>query len=119
MHELSIAQALVKQIEAAATEAGGGDVTSACIVVGGLSGVDSEALRMVFPIASEGTPIANTQLEIKEDPAIIACNTCGERSTPGFPLPICSACDSVDVTIEGGRHLMLESIQLSSNQKAS
>jgi hydrogenase nickel incorporation protein HypA/HybF len=119
MHELSIAQALVKQIETAAEEAGGGCVTSACIIVGGLSGVDAEALRVVFQIVTEGTLIADTQLDIKEEPAVIACNSCGERTTPGFPLPICSACDSVDVAIEGGRHLMLESIQLSTNTKDS
>jgi hydrogenase nickel incorporation protein HypA/HybF len=111
MHELSIAQALVTQIEDAARDADG-TVVSARIIVGGLSGVDAEALRFAFPIASEGTRISDTRLDIEEDPAIIACNTCGERTTPDFPLPHCTACDSIDVTIEGGQHLMLASIEM-------
>lgn len=112
MHELSIAQALVDQIESAARDAGGGDVASARVIVGGLSGVDAEALRFAFPIATDGTSIATTKLIIEEDPAIIACKACGARTTPDFPLPFCSACDSLDVTIEGGQSLMLASIEL-------
>ncbi len=112
MHELSIAQALVTQIETAANEAGSESVKSVKIIVGGLSGVDAEALRMAFPIAAEDSCVANARLDIDEDPAIIACKTCGVRSTPDFPLPICSACDSMDVTIEGGQSLLLESIEL-------
>ncbi len=112
MHELSIAQALVDQIESAARDAGDGHVASAKVIVGGLSGVDAEALRFAFPIATDGTSIASTELIIEEEPAIIACNACGARTTPDFPLPVCSACDSIDVTIEGGQSLMLASIQL-------
>ncbi len=112
MHELSIAQALVSQIEAAAQEAGGGSVISARAIVGGLSGVDVEALRFVFPIASEGTSIETMRLDIEEDPAIIVCNACGAKTSPDFPLPLCTVCDSLDVTIEGGQHLMLASIEV-------
>ena len=112
MHELSIAQALVTQIEEASRENGSGSVIAARIVVGGLSGVDADALRFAFPIATEGTSLADTRLDIEEDPAIIACNSCGARTTPDFPLPLCNACDSVDVTIEGGQHLTLPSIEM-------
>jgi hydrogenase nickel incorporation protein HypA/HybF len=112
VHELSIAQALVEQIEEAAREAGDGSVLSAHIIVGGLSGVDAEALRVAFPIATDGTRIADTRLDIEEDPAVIVCNACGSRTTPDFPFPVCTTCDSVDVTIEGGQNLMLASIEL-------
>ena len=112
MHELSIAQALVEQIETAAREAGDGGVASARVIVGGLSGVDAEALRFAFPIATDGTSIAATELIIEEEPAIIACKECGARTTPDFHLPVCSACDSLDVTIEGGQSLMLASIEM-------
>jgi len=112
MHELSIAQSLITQIEDAARDAGGGIVVSARIVVGGLSGVDAEALRFAFPIAAEGTRIADARLDIEADPAIIACNSCGARTTPDFPFPVCMDCESVDVTIEGGQHLLLASIEL-------
>ena len=112
MHELSIAQALVTQILDAVAQEGGGTVRSARVIVGGLSGVDIESLRFAFPIASDGTPIADIRLDIDEDPAIIVCKECGARTTPDFPLPLCTQCDSIDVTIEGGQHLMLESIQL-------
>ncbi len=112
MHELSIAQALVTQIKNAADNAGGGTVISAHIIVGGLSGVDAEALEMAFPIAIEGTILGGTKLNIEKAPALIHCNNCGKETTPDFPFPVCMACDSVDVTISGGRDLLLESIQL-------
>jgi len=118
MHELSIAQALIKQIEDTAKTEGGGTVTSARIIVGGLSGVDSEALRAVFPIAIEETSLADIRLEIIEDPATIACNQCGARNNPTFPFPICPECESTNVKIEGGQNLILESINISPPKQA-
>lgn len=112
MHELSIAQALVEQIAAAARDVDNAPVTSARVIVGGLSGVDAEALRVVFPIATDGTAFSETTLMTEEDPAVIACRHCGARTTPEFPLPICAACESTDVTIEGGQNLLLASIEI-------
>ena len=112
MHELSIAQALIGQVETVAAREEANAVTRVAVVVGGLSGVNPEALRMAFPIAAEDTIAGGAVLDIETVPAILTCKGCGKESQPEFAFMICEHCGSSDVENSGGRELLLKSVEL-------
>ncbi len=112
MHELSIAQALIGQLETVATAEQADAVTRAAIVVGGLSGVDPEALRMAFPLAAHETIAEGAELDIEFVPAVLTCKACGQKFHPEFAFMICEQCGSSDVELDGGRELLLKSVEL-------
>jgi hydrogenase nickel incorporation protein HypA/HybF len=117
MHELSIAQALVEQIEAVARAERAERVYGTRVSVGSLSGVEPDALELAFPVAAEGTVAEGSALTIELAPAAAACRKCGHRFTPEFPLFVCEACASPDVAVDGGRDLLLLSVDLETQQE--
>ena len=115
MHELSIATALIEQIEVALDrEEGAGRASQVLVRVGTLSGVDEEALRMAFPVAAEGTRAADAVLEIETIVAEVHCRACEVDSSPDFPFFVCEKCGADDVEIISGRDLLLQSIEIES-----
>jgi hydrogenase nickel incorporation protein HypA/HybF len=112
MHELSIAQALIDQVGGVAKAQGARRVVTIRVVVGALSGVDPESLRMVFPLAAEDTPLAGAVLEVECVTASVRCTACGGVSTPEAPFVYCATCGSRDVQIEAGRELFIRSADI-------
>ena len=113
MHELSIVQALLEQVEAEVERAGHrGQVVALDVVVGRLSGVHADSLRFGFELLSPGTVAAGAELRIAEPEASLRCQACGVLQ-PLFEFALrCPSCDSDRVTIEGGQQLLLQSIEL-------
>lgn len=112
MHELSIAMALVKQVESIASEQKASAVRKVAVMVGALSGVDPEALRGAFPLAAEGTLTAGAELVIAWVPASVWCKVCGKASSPESPFIYCEGCASTTVDIETGRELCITSVEV-------
>jgi len=112
MHELSVALALLEQVEAVAERNRAERVSRVTVTVGALSGVDPAALRLAFPVAAEETRAAAARLDIVDQPARARCRDCGHESAPEFPLAVCAACGSTDAEILGGRDLVLTSVEL-------
>lgn len=114
MHELSMAQALVDQVEQLRVRENADQVISITVNIGALSGVEREAFEFAFPFAVEGTALAGAALVIEETPAEIVCETCGVRSRPDLPLIgfFCAQCGSGRVRITAGRDFVIQSLQL-------
>ena len=112
MHELSIAQALVEQVEAVALKEQALSVARVVIAVGALSGADPEALRSVFPLVAEGTAAAGADLVIEPVAACVRCRACGHESLAGDHFIGCAACGSRDVELVAGRELNIKSVEL-------
>lgn len=112
MHELSIAMALVEQVEKVAREQKALSAAKVTVTIGALSGVDPEALRGAFPLAAEATEAAGAELEIIRVEASLRCRVCGERSRPETPFLCCAGCGSTDVEVESGRELYVTSIEV-------
>ncbi len=112
MHELSIAKALVEQIEKVVADERARRATRVLIRVGALSGAEPEALRTAFPLAAEGTVAAGAELVIERVEARVLCRACGrEAVTDGFFF-VCEACGSSDVELVSGRELHLQSADI-------
>jgi len=109
MHELSIAEGIVRQIEELALKRNASRVASVRVEVGSLSGVDPEALRLAFPIAASGTLADGARLRLKKAPAVLRCRNCGKRSSCrglGFAA-LCGYCRSPDVETVSGRSIII------------
>jgi len=112
MHELSIAQALVEQLEKIVREQKATRVLRVELAVGGLAGVDPEALRTAFPLAAEGTRAEGAALAIEHVAPAVVCRQCASRSASGsFPC-ICEHCGSADVEIDAGRELLIRAVEI-------
>ena len=113
MHEVSLVQALIEQVEKEVQQAGyTGRVVRVDLVVGRLSGAHPDALRFAFELLAPETVVAGAQLEIAEIRADCCCQACHARVPIDDLLCACPHCGSPQITIEGGRELLLQSIEL-------
>ncbi|MBA4388079.1 MAG: hydrogenase maturation nickel metallochaperone HypA [Verrucomicrobia bacterium] len=112
MHELSIAMALLQQLQDEARKEKAVRITSVTITVGTLSGVDPEALEFAFRMAAEDTISAQARLIIEKIPAAVQCKACGKRMKPKTRSAACRTCGSCDIEITAGRELMLKNMEI-------
>jgi hydrogenase nickel incorporation protein HypA/HybF len=113
MHELSIVEALRGQVEKEVERAGeGGRVTRLSLIIGRLSGVNSDSIRFAFELLAPGTVLEKAQLVISEPRAECVCEDCGATSEIDRLVAQCPTCASHDITIRGGTELILQTIDL-------
>ena len=86
-------------------------ITRVDLEVGVLRGVIPENLAFLFGCAAAGTIAEGARLAIEEQPALVACGTCGPVEARGFTIA-CPSCGSPSVTIEGGDALRILSIEI-------
>jgi hydrogenase nickel incorporation protein HypA/HybF len=113
MHEVAIADALIAQVEDEVRRAGAaGKVTRLELSIGRLSGVSADALRFALELLAPGTIVESAQVDIRQPNAVCCCAACGARAEIDNVPPHCPSCDARELTIEGGRDMLLESIEL-------
>ena len=113
MHELSIVEALIEQVEREVRRSGeNGRVVRLDLSIGRLSGVCPDSLRFAYELLAPETPLAAAELCITEPPAVCSCGDCGARTELEDLAASCPACGSPNVTIEGGQELLLQTIEL-------
>jgi hydrogenase nickel incorporation protein HypA/HybF len=112
MHELSIAVALVLQVQEVAAREDATRVVRVVVVVGRLSGVEPDALEFAWPLAAEGTVAAHAELILEAPPLTLRCRSCGLTAEGNEPFPVCDACGSVDVDVGNARELRLKTIDV-------
>jgi len=111
MHEVALAERMVRIALEAAAGNGGGRVTSARLLLGALSGAEPETLRFAFEIAARGTPAEGCALDVVRVPAKLKCRTCSAEHE-GELLEPCPNCRSMGFEVLQGRELRIESIDL-------
>ncbi len=116
MHELSIVYSIVQTVttalEANAVDAHSQRVRSVRLKVGALAGVMTDALLFSFDLASEGTALAGSRLEIEQVPVKIFCTTCvATRTLNGVQCFRCPVCDTPSGDIRQGRELEITSVE--------
>ena len=118
MHELSICQSLMTQVESIALEHKAQNVTSITVAVGALSGVDAELLKNAYPIASAGTVAENAELIVETLPVRVKCSQCGSESDATPNKLICKECGDWRTTLVSGDELMLMSVELEKSKES-
>jgi hydrogenase nickel incorporation protein HypA/HybF len=113
MHELSIAYNLVEIAETAAREAGAEHVDVIHLKLGMFAGVVKEALYFGYDLATEGTLLQGSRLEIEDIPLVVYCPACDRESElPSIQLFECPNCGSLTANIRHGRELELTSMEI-------
>lgn len=114
MHELSIAYNLVEIAEAAAREANGARVEAVHLKLGVFAGVVKEALLFSYDIATSGTLLEGSRLEIEDVPLVVYCAACDRESEqPSIQSFLCPVCGSPTRDIRHGKELELTFLELS------
>ena len=113
MHELSIVEALIDQVRRELDQAGqAGRILRLEMTIGRISGVHADSVRFAFELLSPGTLLEGAEIVIREPKAVCRCHACNARTEIDELVIQCPTCGSDNVTIEGGRELMLQSIDV-------
>ena len=112
MHELSIAEAVIKQLESYAGTHPGCTVKKVTLEVGVISGIDRSALEFAFPLALEASLLDKLELEIITVPVAVECQDCRAKSAVDKFMLKCASCSSTHVKICSGRELKIKSMEI-------
>ena len=112
MHELSVCQALLGQVENLAREHRAKGVAKIVLQIGPLAGVESRLLQEAFPIASAGGVADRAELLIESLPIRIRCEQCGEESEASANRLLCGACGDWHTQLISGDEMLLASIEM-------
>ena len=116
MHELAIVDSMIEQVRAELVRAGAsGRVTRIDLVIGRLSGVCPESVRFGFEVLARETELEAAEIVIREPKARCVCRSCRATTELDQFEGRCPQCDSREIQIDGGRELVLESIELEEN----
>ncbi|MGH8192523.1 MAG: hydrogenase maturation nickel metallochaperone HypA [Rhodanobacteraceae bacterium] len=109
MHEVAVAQGIV---EACCERAAGARVLCVTLEIGTLTCVLPESLRFCFGIATEGTRLAGSELEIIRLPGRSRCRDCGGEVRMDNVFSVCT-CGSTNLERpEGGEELRIKSMRI-------
>jgi len=115
MHELSIAESLIKIIGEEMTKHGLKKLLMVKIVYGQISAIVPEALETAFEVLTVGTPFEGARVEVEVKPMVVRCRQCGEEFSPAheerilMPCPKCGT--ELGHEIISGRELYIEHIE--------
>lgn len=112
MHELSICQALIEQVEQIAEEHHAIRVTDIYLTIGPLSGVEPHLLEQAFPFAAVGTVAENAQLAIDKSPIKVYCDSCGKETIVAANKLLCGECGTWQTELRSGDEMILQRVEL-------
>lgn len=114
MHELVMAQQIVRAVLAEMEHRGAAAVRSIDVDLGALEGLREEDLRRAFRVESTGTPLEHAVLHVSVVPATAFCPACNAPkpdelrlgSSHEIPRAACADCGA-DLEFQGGRGLVV------------
>jgi len=113
MHEMSICQALMDQVEKIAKEQGASRVDSIVLSIGPLSGVEPELLSRAYEVARLQTVAENAPLEIETGAIEVECRSCGASGEAKVNRLLCPSCGDWQVNLIKGDELLLLRLEVS------
>jgi len=113
MHEMSICQALMDQVERIAKEQGASRVDSIVLSVGPLSGVEPVLLSRAYEVARLQTVAENAPLEIETGAIVVECRSCGASGEAQVNRLVCPSCGNWQVNLVKGDELLLLRLEVS------
>jgi hydrogenase nickel incorporation protein HypA/HybF len=110
MHEYSLVQAMVEQVEAAARARSAVSVHRLDVRVGELAGVDVDLFKTAYLTFRERTICEGAELEVSVVPVRWACERCGRDIERGHALqcPVCRR----PARLVAGDELILDRIEM-------
>ncbi len=121
VHELSIAQALVKltlQHVRSSESASGRPVVQVAVQVGPLQGIDEPAMQLAWQAATQQSPLQGATLKLEFLPWRLQCPVCQRQWTADSWLVECT-CGYTRPVPQGGDELILLSFDLAESTAES
>jgi len=112
VHELSICQALIEQVEAVAREQQAVQVVQVRVGIGPLSGVEPQLLEQAFQLARAGSIAASASLLIDQLPLRVSCRQCGQETVAEISNLACGNCGDWHTQLVSGDELLLSQVEL-------
>lgn len=112
MHELSVCQALIGQVEDIARRESAARVTAIHLAIGPLSGVEPELLRRAWPLAAGATIAEEAELLIDEAPVRVECSVCGSETDARANRLLCGECGDWRTRVVSGEEMLLTRLEL-------
>jgi hydrogenase nickel incorporation protein HypA/HybF len=115
MHELSVAESLIKIISEEMAKHGLSKLLSVKVVHGQISAIVPEALETAFEILTINTPFAGAAFSMELKPMVVRCRQCGQEFSPTqeermiMPCPGCAT--ELGHEIISGRELYIDHIE--------
>ncbi len=112
MHELSVCQALVRQLKEIAQREAAARITRVVVRIGPLSGVEAQLLRHAYPIASAGTLAETAELVLESLPIRVRCESCGAETEATANRLICGVCGDYHTQMLSGDEMLLAHVEI-------
>lgn len=120
MHELSIAQSMIEGAAEEASRYPGRRVAVLHVQIGCLSGVVKGALLFSYDLASEGTRLEGSRLEIEDVAAAVFCQQCSaERILESIQDFRCPVCLTPTAEVVRGRELLITGLEIEDEYAAA
>ncbi len=112
MHEYSVVQALLEQIEDVARENDATKITKIVVKIGVMSGIEAHLLEIAFNTFKEKTVCDDAKFVMNIQPLIIECQECKGVSELKKIHYCCQKCESTNVKVIDGEDMFLMSIEM-------
>ena len=119
MHELSICQALISQVETIAADNQATRVTAIHLGVGPLSGVEEQLLKNAYPLASASTIAQDAELFVNRTPVCVRCTSCEKESEVKPNRQLCGHCGDWRTSLISGDELLLVRVELAKAENSA
>lgn len=112
MHEYSIVQALLEQVEQIASQNNATKITKVVVKIGIMSGVEPHLLEMAFDTFKEKSICDGAAFVMNIQPLLLECNLCHAKSEQHKAEYICKECGSVDIRVLDGEEMFLMQLEM-------
>jgi len=112
MHEMSLCEGVLQILEDNAKSQGFKRVISVWLEIGGLSGVEPEAMRFCFDAITRNTLADHAKLEIIEIPGEAWCMKCAKNVQVRQRFDECPDCGSYQLQVTGGDQMRIKELEV-------
>ena len=112
MHEYAVTKSIIRIAATEAEKAGAQKVTAINLVLGDLSTVVDDSVRLYFPLIAAGTPAEGAELNFRRIRAEFFCRHCEKpfvKPAHGFDCPVCG---NYGTPTAVGKEFYVESIEV-------
>lgn len=119
MHEFSVCQALLEEVQKLAHDHGACSVARIVVRVGPLCGVEPGLLERAFDCARIGSVAAEATLSIERSPVRVRCRQCRRDSDAAANRLVCAHCGGWRTDLVSGDELVLERLEFQRSDDAA
>lgn len=112
MHELALAQEILKIAEKTASDAGALSIIRIEIEVGEIAGIMVDALEFGLEASKKGTLAEAAEIDIKRIEAMGICPNCGMTSPAKALFAVCPDCPKAFLKINSGTEFKVIAIEV-------